>query len=155
MSGPLVQAIIGHLDSVYSGPNGDYVSILEALEGVTMARALWRPIAECNSIWQIVDHLAASKDWLTGMIENGRADTPVWAEPSGGEEAWLATQERLSASHARLKTALSRLADDELLSSIDPQTNQTLLELILSGGPAHEAHHGGQIDYLKGMQGRD
>jgi uncharacterized damage-inducible protein DinB len=32
-----------------------------------------------------------------------------------------------------------------------PEWNQTQLELLLSIA-AHEAHHGGQIDYLKGLQ---
>lgn len=26
------------------------------------------------------------------------------------------------------------------------------LHLLLSSGPGHEAHHSGQIDYLKGLQ---
>jgi hypothetical protein len=34
----------------------------------------------------------------------------------------------------------------------DPEDGHTLLELILSSGPAHEAHHSGQMDYLKGLQ---
>jgi len=51
-----------------------------------------------------------------------------------------------------LKTALEKVTDADLLE-VPAEESLTLLELLLSSGPAHEAHHGGQIDYLKGLQG--
>jgi hypothetical protein len=52
----------------------------------------------------------------------------------------------------RLKLALAQMAEGDLLKVPAPGDGHTLLELILSSGPAHEAHHSGQIDYLKGLQ---
>jgi len=149
----LIQALIAHLDSVFEGPNGDYAAVLEALAGVSAAQALWKPAPTQNSIWQIVDHLTASKQWQIDMLKHGQATSPVWTEPSGDEAAWQAAVDRLKDAHHRLKAALERVPEDQLLE-IPVSEKSTLLELILSSGPAHEAHHGGQIDYLKGLQAK-
>ncbi len=150
---PLRQSLLAHSDSVFKGPNGDYASVLEALEGVSAAQAVWKPAPHQNSIWQIVDHLIGSKEWLIEMLEEGQAKSPPWTEPSGDEEAWQAVQSRLIETHRRLQEALARLPEADLLK-IPSKENHMLLELILSSGPAHEAHHSGQIDYLKGLQAR-
>ena len=152
MPGPLVQALIAHGDSVFAGPNSDYAAVLEALDGISAAQALWRPVPTQNSIWQIVEHLIASKQWQIDMLEQGRATAPVWTEPAGDEAVWQATIARFKDAHNRLNAVLGQMPDEELLKVPVPEWNRTLLELILSSGPAHEAHHGGQIDYLKGMQ---
>ena len=152
MSGPLVQALMAHVDSVFEGPNGDYPAVLEALAGVSAAQALCKPLPHQNSIWQIVEHLIASKIWQIDMLKQGQAASPVWTEPSGDEAEWQATLGRLHDAHRQLKEALERVSEAELLAIPVPKWHRTLLELVLSSGPAHEAHHGGQIDYIKGMQ---
>ena len=147
----LVQALIAHFDSVFAGPNGDYPAVLEALAGITAAQAIWKPASEQNSIWQIVDHLTASKIWQVDMLEKGRAASPIWTQPIGGETAWQKSLAQLGNAHARLKEMLGRLSEKNLLTVSEPGSQQTLLELLLSIA-AHEAHHAGQIDYAKGLQ---
>ena len=154
MSSPLVQALIAHFNSVFEGPNGDYPAVLEALAGVSATQARWKPLPHQNSIWQIVEHLIASKEWQIGMLKQGQAASPVWTDPSGDEAEWQATLDRLKDAHRRLQVALDQVPEDELLTIPVPEWNRTLLELVLSSGPAHEAHHSGQIDYLKGLQAR-
>jgi hypothetical protein len=113
---------------------------------------VWKPAPTGNSIWEIVEHLTASKEWQIDMLERGQADSPVWIEPEGDKVAWQASVARLNDAHRRLKVTLERLTDTDLFRIPDPEWGCTLLELILSSGPAHEAHHCGQIDYLKGLQ---
>jgi uncharacterized damage-inducible protein DinB len=151
VAGPLIQALIAHLDSVFRGPNGDYAAVLEALAGMSAAQALWKPAPTQNSIWQIVDHLTASTQWQIDILKHGQAASPVWTEPSGDEAAWQGAVDRLKGAHQRLKAALERVPEEELLK-IPVSEGSTLLELILSSASAHEAHHSGQIDYLKGLQ---
>jgi uncharacterized damage-inducible protein DinB len=153
MTGSLVSALIAHLDSSFQGPNGDYPAIMETIEGLTFEQAFWKPSPESNSIWQIVDHLAASKEWQIEMLEKGQAESPRWIEPLGDTASWQKLVSRLKDSHRQLKLALEQLKDEELLEYPDPEIHRTLLELILSSGSAHEAHHGGQISYLRGLQG--
>lgn len=154
MPDSLVQALIAHFDSIFAGPNGDYPAVLEALAGISAVQALWKPAPEQNSIWQIVDHLNDSKIWQIDMLEKGQAALPIWTQPTGQERLWQVTVTQLVDTHARLKNTLANLTEKELLSVPEPGTKQTLLELLLSIA-AHEAHHGGQIDYLKGMQALD
>jgi hypothetical protein len=143
MPAPLIQALIAHINSVFAGPNGDYPAVLEALAGVTAAQALWKPAPTQNSIWQIVEHLVASKEWQIEMLEKGEADPPVWIEPAGDEAAWQASLARLKDAHQRLKGAIEAVPEADLLEVPVPGWGRTLLELILSSGPAHEAHHSG------------
>ncbi len=152
MTSPLIQALIAHFDSVFEAPNGDYATILESLASVSADQALWRPAPGRNSIWMIVEHLITSKEWQIQMLETGQASSPDWVEPAGDEASWQAEVERLRAAHLRLKATLEQVADEDLLALETPVPGRTLLELILSAGPAHEAHHGGQIDYLKDLQ---
>jgi len=154
MSDPLVRALVAHFDSVFEGPNGDYPSVQEALAGVTASQAMWKPSPESNSIWQIVDHLTASKEWQMEMIAKGEAPSPVWTKPTGDETAWQTSVARLQQAHARLKATLEQLRDEDLLKPPAPELTRTLLELLLSSGSAHEAHHSGQIDYLRGLQSK-
>jgi hypothetical protein len=152
MANPLVQALVAHFDSVFEGPNGDYAAVLEAIAGVPATQALWKPAPTQNSIWQIVEHLIASKEWQIEMLKRGEAAAPVWIEPSGDEAAWQASIARLKQVHARLKFTLEQMADADLLKVPLHGDGLTQLELFLSAGSAHEAHHSGQIDYLKGLQ---
>jgi uncharacterized damage-inducible protein DinB len=147
----LVPLLISHFDGVFEGPNGDYPSVLDAIAGVTAAAAAWKPGPEQNSIWQIVDHLTSTKLWQIGVLEKGKATPPTWTEPAGDEGAWQAALAKLKEAHTQLKAALGALSDKDLLGIPVPEWKQTQLELLLSIA-AHEAHHGGQIDYLKGLQ---
>jgi uncharacterized damage-inducible protein DinB len=151
MRDALVQALVAHFDSVFEGPNGDYPAVLEALDGLTAAQAAWKPGPEHNSIWQIVDHLTASKIWQIDLLEKGKATSPVWTQPSGTKSAWQASLTKLKDAHTLLLMALGRLAGIDLLGVPTPESKQTQLELLLSIA-AHEAHHSGQIDYLRGLQ---
>jgi uncharacterized damage-inducible protein DinB len=153
MASSLLQALIAHFDSVFVGPNGDYPAVLEALTGLTAVQAAWKPTPDCNSIWQIVDHLTASKAWQIDILEKGQAASPVWTQPEGDESDWQAAVVRLKDEHARLKAALRQVLEEDLLAVPVLEWNQTQLELLLSSA-AHEAYHGGQIDYLKGLQTR-
>jgi len=151
MPDPLVQKLIAYFDSVFEGPNGDYPAVLEALAGLTSVHAAWKPAPNHNSIWQIVDHLTSSNTWQIDMLEKGQAPFPVWTETSGDESAWQAAIIKLKDSHDQLKVSLGQLSDEDLLKVPMPEWKLTQLELLLSTA-AHEAHHSGQIDYLKGLQ---
>ena len=153
MANSLVQALIAHWDSVFEGPNGDYPAVLESLMGLTAEQAAWKPAPDSNSIWQIVDHVTDSKVWQIEMLEHGKAASPVWTQPAGTESDWQAAVTRLKDAHTRLKVTLGQVSEEELLTVPVPELRQTQLELLLSLA-AHEAHHDGQIDYLRGLLAR-
>jgi hypothetical protein len=151
VSTELARTLGAHFESVFTGPNGDYPAVREALAGITAEQALWKPAPDCNSIWQIVDHQSASNDWQREVLELGTADLAGWIQPAGGEGEWRGSLARLGESHLRLLAAIGRLTDAQLQTVPDPADGRTQWELLLSSA-AHEAYHAGQIDYLKGLQ---
>jgi hypothetical protein len=151
MDNPVLVALLAHFEGVFTGPNGDYPAVMEALIGIDAARAAWKPDAAANSIWQIVEHLTASNAWAIDMLDAGEAAAPIWTDPTGGDAEWQHSLERLKASHQSLKASLARVHTSTLFERPLPDWPQTQLELMLSWA-AHEAHHAGQIDYLKGLQ---
>jgi uncharacterized damage-inducible protein DinB len=127
--------------------------VLEALSRVSAECAQWKPSPTANSIWQIVDHVTASKRWQVDMLKSGSATSPAWRDPEGDDAAWSEAIVRLKDAHAALKVAVAGLSDEDLLRPPAYDSAQTLLVLLLSAASAHESHHGGQIDYLKGLFG--
>jgi len=150
VASPLLKALIDHFDSVFEGPNGDYPAVLEALEGVTALKAASKPAPACNSIWQIANHLTASKEWQMDILKHGEAAAPVWPQRAGDERAWQAEIARLKEAHGRLRAALEEVREETLLTVPGTGSGETQLELLLSSA-SHEACHAGQIDYLKGL----
>lgn len=60
--------VSGHLrDRTVTNP-----SVLEALDWLAAIQAAWKPSPDRHSIWQIVDHLAKSKEWERAIIEGVR-----------------------------------------------------------------------------------
>ncbi len=151
MPDKLASVLISHCDSVFVGPNGDYASVLEVVDHVSAQQASWKPAATQNSIWQITEHLIDAKKWQINMLKHGRAVSQPWVEGVVDETAWQDTRRRLKNAHRQLIQTLEKFSDADLLSIPDQKAGHTLLELILSSGPAHEAHHNGQMDYLKGL----
>ena len=149
---PLVQALMEHYERAFTGPNGNYPAVLESVAGVSVAQALWKPAPAANSIWRIVEHLIASKEWQIKILKNEPTATPVWIEPTGDEAKWQAALTRLEDAHRRLMVVIENIDEADLLKVPVPEWGRTLLELILSFGPSHDAHHSGQIDYLRGLQ---
>ena len=86
------------------------------------------------------------------MLKKGEAELHTWIQPPGDEASWQALVAHLKDAHKRLTSTLVQLQDEELLQYPVPGLSRTLLELILSAGSAHEAHHAGQISYLRGLQ---
>ncbi len=151
MAEALVRGLIAHFESVFSGPNGDYPAVMESLAGLTAEEAAWKPAPGENSIWKIVEHLTGSKLWEIEMLENGEAQAPAWTDPSGGASAWLASIEKLQQAHAQLIHILEGMSEKDLYKVPPSEAPRTQLELLLSIA-AHEAHHCGQIDYLRGLR---
>ena len=85
------------------------------------------------------------------MLEKGQADIAAWTQPAGDESAWQMAVTQLKEAHARQKVILEQFSEKDLLTVPASEWKQTQLELLLSSA-SHEAHHGGQIDYLKGLQ---
>lgn len=152
MTAQWIEILRNHSMGAFEGPNGDYPSFLDALEGLTAAQAAWKPSPERHSIWQIADHLIKSKEWERQMIEGQRPAPPPWGDPTGDDNAWQATIQRLRDAQARLLQAIEHLTVDDLMKRPPTRLKWSVVNLILNKG-AHDAYHAGQIRYLRALQG--
>jgi hypothetical protein len=132
----------------YAHDEEDWVTPLsEALDGVTLEEALWRPVPVAKCIWEIVLHMAVWTDNIVERIRRGEYCRPAegaWPPlpPQQDAEAW-------ENARLRLQTALSDLRAFIEASPLD----------VLNGPPyglgdllcrlIHNAYHIGQITKLR------
>ncbi len=120
------------------------------LTGIPAEIAAARPIAGGHTIWELVLHLLAWREFACDRLELRMANPDASLPPSGpevdfpeppraSEEAWKAALERLDANQARLLATIPRMDDaafDERFAS---------LRFLLH----HDLYHGGQIGILR------
>ena len=136
----------------YSYLHDDWVNPLEnALAGVTVEQALWRPAPGSKGIWEIVLHLAAWNENMVERVRTGKAVRPAegsWAPlPSNAdEEEWREAKQRLWNS----------------LDSVREMIESTSLEAIEQGPYGagdllcrfiHNGYHLGQITKMRECMG--
>jgi len=125
---------------------GWHVSLWDSVKDLTAAQAVWAPAPSRNSIWQIVDHVALWKDDGARRISGQPRRPSGWHRgvdwrpiPVVTENAWRGSLQELRDAHARVTAALGEHGDADL---------ETIRGLI-----AHDSYHGGQICYLRALQG--
>jgi hypothetical protein len=107
----------------YSYQHEEWVNPLEeALAGIGVKEALWKPIPDAKTIWEIVLHLAV---WNENIVE--RIHTSAHTHPSEGawpalpkvkdKRAWEAAQKRLWESLASVRSTIEHTSLDHIRSS--------------------------------------
>ena len=137
-------------------------SLAIAVEGLTVAQALWKPAPERHSIWQIVRHLIHWKRGVLAALEGGPLDyedqeRADWPEASGDEAAWQADVRVLHAQYQEFRRRLEPLDDVALAQPHVPYRTKAEwaqpLALRLVRVFTHDIYHAGQIRYLRVLQG--
>ncbi|MEM7199799.1 MAG: DinB family protein [Planctomycetota bacterium] len=150
------ELLLDHLDRAYRGPSWHGTSLRGTLRGVGAERALWRPAAKRNSIWQLVLHAAYWKYTvrrrLTGAARaafpRGPADFPALPSPTNAA-AWKDDIALLDDQHAQLRTAVAEV-DPAWLGRKSGSWRG--IDYVL-GAASHDLYHAGQINLLKRLQG--
>lgn len=131
-------------------------SVTALLEGLTPQQAAWRPAEGGHTIWEMVQHLAYGKRVITARLrgEPGQWDeeqnwAPAPSEPD--PDQWQAAVDDLKAAHRDLTAALFEV-DDAFLTQPQGPRGWVPLHGVL-GLVHHDSWHGGQIAYLRRMQG--
>jgi uncharacterized damage-inducible protein DinB len=118
-------------------------ALLPTLRGVSAETAAARPIAAAHTLWEVVLHVIAWREWTTEALRGGRPgdlDADGWtAVADATPAAWSATLARLEASQRALVEAVRALP-----SPRTPRQDQ-LVRFVLH----HDLHHGGQIGLLR------
>jgi uncharacterized damage-inducible protein DinB len=146
-----VNRIEDQLKRAFEGGAWHGPSVLEALDGVTAARAAAKPIPAAHSIWEIVHHVAAWEDAVRRRVMgepvelSDEEDWPPVRETD--DAAWTAALERLRAGHQALRRTVSKLSDVRLKEEVAGM-DYTHYHLV-HGVIQHDLYHAGQISLLK------
>ncbi|MEL6593856.1 MAG: DinB family protein [Bacteroidota bacterium] len=135
----------------WHGPN-----LEEILDGINAEQAASHPVEGAHSIWELVLHINAWRDFgwamLTGQ-DNYDPDVDMSLNfpptPAVNAENWQQSQRELQESCERLAKLLAEKGD-ELLSQKVPSRKYDFYKL-LHGIVQHDLYHAGQIILLKKM----
>ena len=126
-------------------------SLMEALQGVTAAKAAAKPLSAAHSIWEIVFHVTAWEDAVRRRLGGEPVElTPAEDWPAvreTGDAAWTKTLAALRAGHDALRRSVARLSDARLKEEV-PGMDYSHYHLV-HGVIQHDLYHAGQIAILK------
>jgi hypothetical protein len=150
------ERLAGELDKALHGGAWHGPSWREALEGVSLASALQRPIPEAHSIAEIVLHATTWHDVVRRRLDGespqvpDSEDWPAAALPN--DAAWSTAVGRLFETGRALCDTVRRFPPEQLHEQ-RPRVDDTWYGLI-SGELQHALYHAGQIAILKKFNGR-
>ena len=139
----------GYWKKAWHGPN-----LRQALKGVTVKQAAWRPAAGRHNIWEETLHAAYWKYDVRRILQGGKRGSFVlkgsnfFVRPEKGritEAAWRADKEILETEHERLREAVKK--------ALKRGANEKLARLIY-GVAFHDIYHAGQIRLLRTLMER-
>lgn len=144
------ERIISLFEKLYYGESWIDVPIRGTLFQISAAQANNRPFPNCNTIWEIVNHLIEWKINVQQRLDGKILQTPdnnyITKVTDTSEEAWQETLRRFE--HVQTKwIAFLHDLDTAKYESIYPPNGLTYYEHI-HGILQHDAYHLGQVVIL-------
>jgi len=140
--------------------NGWFVAVKNALDGVNVEVACWKPAdADINCIWETLSHLTyynnAYLQRLKGIDHQYdiASNDESFSTGEYGEASWQADVSRFNAVMTEF-LELVVAADDGRLAELVSAENQTKWATLILNIAAHNAYHAGQIVLLRKLQDR-
>jgi hypothetical protein len=137
------------LDEAYAKKAWHGPNLRQAIRGVSVKQAAWRPGAGRHNIWEETLHAAYWKYVARTRIEGGKRGSFVlkgsnfFPRPERGqanEAAWRADKELLEREHRALRQAIKRVLGT-------PREAKFLRHIY--GVALHDVYHAGQIRLLR------
>jgi len=146
------ERIADQLKRAFDGEAWHGPSLREALEGVTAAQAVAKPIPGAHSIWEIVRHIAGWDGVVARRLGGEAVSEPPEGDfppaPAAASEAeWAALIARAFAAHDRLVAQVAALTETDLRRRIDEKPYPAWF--MAHGIVGHALYHVGQIVLLK------
>lgn len=139
--------------------NGWFVTVRNAIDGLTAAEAAWTPEGADNSVWKTLSHLTYYNyaylerfkgiDYEYDVADN---DATFTADRDASEEAWSQEVERFDAVMNEFRELLKN-ADATKFDQPVSATNQKTWGTLVASINAHNAYHAGQVLILRKLQG--
>jgi len=149
-----IDRIVDQMDRAFSGDAWHGPSLMGLLDDLSAEDASKHVVHGAHSIWELVHHMGAwnsiAQHRLQGETVEVTAERdwpPVWEV---SEAAWKRALENLAESHARLRSVVAGLRDEQL-DLVDQKTSgpDTSRYVVLHGIVQHDLYHAGQIAVLK------
>lgn len=137
-------------EKLYDGHPWLDVNILSTLSKLTAAQAAKRAIPECNTIWEITNHMIHWRLNVLRRVQGEIIESPVnnYIEKitDQSDAAWKQTLENFALSQRKWLDLLSNYRETDL-AAVYPPNRMTYYENI-QGILQHDAYHLGQIVIL-------
>ena len=148
-----IQLLLMMLEQAYGKRTWHGANLKYSLRGLTVAQALWRPVAGRHNVWEYTLHCAYWKFVAKSRLEGVEAkfSRPFDDFPqvnSGSAAEWKKDLAFLSKCHKELLAAVSGLEEKRLEQPVGSWTAQ---ELVF-GVANHDIYHAGQIQLLRRLQ---
>jgi uncharacterized damage-inducible protein DinB len=141
--------LAGRLERTFAGSMWYGPSLKEALDGVTPAEAVSRPIAGAHTILEMVRHMTiqarAGLEYTTGQWTGGPTPEEDWpaVEDTLDEQAWQGHVATLESSYRQLAATTRGMGSGPL--AVTPAGGRRTVEDVIRGVVEHGIYHGGQI----------
>jgi uncharacterized damage-inducible protein DinB len=144
------QRLSGLFSDLYNGHPWIDVTLVDTLKNIPAEQAGKRPLANCNTIWEIVRHLIRWRQNVLQRVQGQVIKTPGnnYIEPvqDPSPEAWMALLQELEETQVKWLEFLQQLQIEHLENEY-PVNGLTYYEHI-QGIIQHDAYHLGQIVLL-------
>lgn len=132
-------------------------SLMEALKGVDVGKAVARPIEGRHTIWEIVNHCAywmeSVDKALHGEVMESIPKTEDWVGMGETAEDWTRDLERLDQVYGKLQSTIAGFDAGNLDGKVGTQFGENFFEFtnrkMLHGVADHNIYHAGQVSILK------
>lgn len=153
----LKETILDQFSTCYD-ENGWFVSVRNAIDGLNVEEAAWKPNDNVNCIWETLSHLTyynnAYLQRFKGIDFQYDVDNNDQTFSTGEytEEDWQADVARFDGVMTEWRRLLES-ADESKFSESVPNKGETTWAEIVGLINTHNAYHGGQILLLRKLQG--
>lgn len=138
--------------------NGWFVAVSNALDGVKVEQACWKPTDDTNCIWEILAHLTyynhAYVERFKGIDYeyDVSSNDDTFSVGEYTEAEWQAEIGRFNAVMSEFRDIIAN-ADEARFTEPVSAENQTKWATLILNIASHNAYHGGQIMLLRKLQG--
>lgn len=149
--------LLGQFDRCYN-KDGWFVAVRNAIEGLSVEQAAWKPLDSVNCIWETLSHVTYYNNAYLQRFKgidfeyDVSTNDETFSVGEYDEAHWQADVTMFDAVMTEWRELLSAV-DGSKFSELVPNKGDTTWAEIVADINAHNAYHGGQILLLRKLQG--
>ncbi len=151
------KTLLDQFDRSYN-VNGWFVAVRNAVEGLTVEQAAWKPEDSVNCIWESLSHITYYNNAYLQRFKgidyqyDVSSNNETFSVGEYEESEWQADVARFDAVMSEWRDLLEWTDESKFSQPISAEIKSTWADLIATVN-AHNAYHGGQILLLRKLQG--